>query len=457
MRAFVGLGSNLGDRLANLQSAVDRLTATPGIAVVRSSRIYETAPVGPPQPDYLNAVVEVSSRLSPRILLAACASVERGLGRVRTERWGPRTIDLDLLVYGDEEIDEPDLQVPHPRMHERAFVLIPLLELEADPRLPGGRRAGDLRLGSEALAGVRPFPASLRVPVPRTVLSPVAIALIGAGRVATSLGVLWRRAGHRVVAAAGRDASRERLARHLPDVPLLPSHQAAAGAEVVVIGVPDDLIRPVCEQVAPHLGRERHVIHLSGSVGLDALAAARDAGAGTLSLHPFQSFPDVETGLERLPGSGIAVTAGSERERLFGEALARDAGGSPFRLDDRDKPLYHAAAVFASNYLVTIEALAERLLGQAGVAGALGLIGPLARTALDRTLGVGPSVALTGPAVRGDTGTIERNLSALAERAPDALEAYAALAAVAARLAESGGRLDATGRRAVEEAVERWR
>jgi 2-amino-4-hydroxy-6-hydroxymethyldihydropteridine diphosphokinase len=142
--AFLGIGSNLGDRLANLQAAVDLLGATPGVRVVRSSRVYETAPVGPAQPDFLNIVVDIETSLDPGQLLAAAAAVERALHRVRGERWGPRTIDVDILTFDERTIDAPDLTVPHPRMHERAFVLVPLLELTEAPMLPGGRRAADL-------------------------------------------------------------------------------------------------------------------------------------------------------------------------------------------------------------------------------------------------------------------------------------------------------------------------
>ncbi len=160
--AFVALGSNVGDRLANLARAVSLLDGREDITVVRSSRVYETDPVGPPQPDYLNAVVEVETTLGPDDLLRACLDVERAMGRERGERWGPRLIDLDVLTFGDETIDEPGLVVPHPRMHERGFVLIPLLELTGDPPLPGGRRVGTMRLPPEALAGVRPFAPPLR-------------------------------------------------------------------------------------------------------------------------------------------------------------------------------------------------------------------------------------------------------------------------------------------------------
>ena len=163
-QAFLALGSNLGDRLATLQRAVDLLAAVPGVEVVRSSRVYETEPVGPPQPDYLNAVVEVRTSLAPGELLTACLGVEDALGRIRAERWGPRTVDVDVLTYGDRDVDEPDLTIPHPRMHERGFVLVPLLELTADPRLPGGRHVADLRLGPGTIVDVRPYAPPLRVP-----------------------------------------------------------------------------------------------------------------------------------------------------------------------------------------------------------------------------------------------------------------------------------------------------
>jgi 2-amino-4-hydroxy-6-hydroxymethyldihydropteridine diphosphokinase len=165
-RAYLALGANLGDRLASLQRAADLLGARRGIAVLRSSRLFETAPVGPPQPDFLNAVVEVDTSLTPRDLLEAAMAVERELGRERHERWGPRTIDVDLLTFDDVEVDEPGLRIPHPRMHERAFVLVPLGELNADPPLPGGRRLAEVSLPPGDLLGVRPFGPPLRVGAP---------------------------------------------------------------------------------------------------------------------------------------------------------------------------------------------------------------------------------------------------------------------------------------------------
>ena len=160
--AHLALGSNLGDRLEMLRRATALLHAAPGLEVLRSSRVYETEPVGPPQPAYLNAVLEVRTTLEPRDLLDACLGVEADLGRVRAERWGPRTIDVDVLTYDRRTVDEPELKVPHPRMHERAFVLVPLLELDPDPMLPHGLRASSLRSSPDALTGVRVVAPPLR-------------------------------------------------------------------------------------------------------------------------------------------------------------------------------------------------------------------------------------------------------------------------------------------------------
>ena len=127
-RAFLGLGSNLGDRAQHL---ADAIAAIPDVVAV--SPTYETDPVGgPEQGPYLNVVVELDTDLTPRQLLEVSRAREEAAARVRTERWGPRTLDVDVLLVGDLVVDEPDLQVPHPRLWERAFVLIPLADLAPD-------------------------------------------------------------------------------------------------------------------------------------------------------------------------------------------------------------------------------------------------------------------------------------------------------------------------------------
>jgi 2-amino-4-hydroxy-6-hydroxymethyldihydropteridine diphosphokinase len=147
VRAYVGLGSNLGDREATIRRAVELLGGRPGIELVAVSTLRETDPVGvEDQPRFLNGAAALEVELSARGLLDELLAVERELGRDRSQeaRWGPRTIDLDLLLYGRETVDEPGLTVPHPRLVERQFVLEPLHELDPDLALPDGRAVREL-------------------------------------------------------------------------------------------------------------------------------------------------------------------------------------------------------------------------------------------------------------------------------------------------------------------------
>lgn len=155
VRAALGLGSNLGDRATHLASAVKTLRATPQVVVVAVSPFVETDPVGgPEQPDFLNAVVVVETALSPAALLALAHQCERGADRERGERWGPRTLDVDVLAYGDLTSDDPELTLPHPRATERAFVLVPWAAV--DPEfVVGGRLVADWASGVDT-SGVRP-------------------------------------------------------------------------------------------------------------------------------------------------------------------------------------------------------------------------------------------------------------------------------------------------------------
>jgi 2-amino-4-hydroxy-6-hydroxymethyldihydropteridine diphosphokinase len=145
-RAYVGLGANLGPRETTIQAAVALLAAEEGIQVVAQSTLHETDPVGTvDQPRFLNGVVALDTTLSPRELLDVLLRVERELGRVRDgERWGPRTIDLDLLVHGSQVVDEPGLHVPHPRLHERRFALEPLADLAPDLEIPGRGKVSEV-------------------------------------------------------------------------------------------------------------------------------------------------------------------------------------------------------------------------------------------------------------------------------------------------------------------------
>jgi 2-amino-4-hydroxy-6-hydroxymethyldihydropteridine diphosphokinase len=133
VRAYLALGSNLGDRAAYLQRAVDALASAGSVRVVAVSRVYETAPVGgPPQDAFLNAVVAVDTDLEPRSLLSLAQDLERDAARERGERWGPRTLDVDILLFENVQMDTADLTIPHPRMWERGFVLAPLRDVSSN-------------------------------------------------------------------------------------------------------------------------------------------------------------------------------------------------------------------------------------------------------------------------------------------------------------------------------------
>ena len=160
VEAYVGLGANMGDAAASVDAAIGRLDRYPGVRVLARSSLYRTPAWGvTDQPDFVNAVARVQTTLDPRQLLDALLSIERDAGRDRSRahRWGPRELDLDLLLYGDERIDMPGLHVPHPHMHERAFVLVPLAEIAPSLLVPGHGEAGRLaaRVGGADIEALR--------------------------------------------------------------------------------------------------------------------------------------------------------------------------------------------------------------------------------------------------------------------------------------------------------------
>lgn len=149
MRAWLGLGSNQQGPATQVREALDYLAQVGGVKIIETSSLYRTPPWGDKrQDDFINAVVVVETTLSPPALLAQTQMIENRMGRKRDQRrWGPRVIDIDLLLYGDEVFSEDGLEVPHPRMHERAFVLVPLAELDASLEIPGHGRVDDLLRG----------------------------------------------------------------------------------------------------------------------------------------------------------------------------------------------------------------------------------------------------------------------------------------------------------------------
>jgi 2-amino-4-hydroxy-6-hydroxymethyldihydropteridine diphosphokinase len=156
-KVVYSLGSNLGDRLGNLQGAVDALRDTPDVIVVDVSPVFETEPIGGPEdsPKFLNLVVVAESTLEPRTLLERALAIEDAFGRRRGERWAPRTLDVDLIMVGNSKSDQDDLRLPHPLAHERGFVLVPWREIDPKGELPGRGSVADLAAAAESSGVVR--------------------------------------------------------------------------------------------------------------------------------------------------------------------------------------------------------------------------------------------------------------------------------------------------------------
>jgi predicted short-subunit dehydrogenase-like oxidoreductase (DUF2520 family) len=282
------------------------------------------------------------------------------------------------------------------------------------------------------------------------------VAVVGAGRVGTAIAVRLRSSRHTIVAVGGREATADRAGTFLPGVPVTTLEEAAAAAEVVFVTVPDDAVASVVSAFAHACRPGTWVVHCSGALALDVLDPAAHVGCRRLAIHPLQTFPDVRRAIDDLPGSTAAVTADDDEGFALGGRLAEDLGARPFRLAEGARPLYHAAAVLASNDLVALAGLAARAFELAGVPDPVAAMHPLQRATVDNVGRLGPVDALTGPVVRGDAGTLARNLESLAEHLPDAVSVYVVLARAAVELAVTGGRLAPERRVAIEEVLARW-
>ncbi|HZP30398.1 MAG TPA: DUF2520 domain-containing protein [Acidimicrobiia bacterium] len=254
-------------------------------------------------------------------------------------------------------------------------------------------------------------------------------ALVGPGRAGTSVALLLVARGWRAVAVAGRTpgAPSTRTVAARLHAPASPAGEAGRGAALVVVAAPDGALEDAAAALVPGLEPGALVVHLSGArtlAALEPVARLRpDCGVG--SLHPLQTLPSPDAGVARLPGSWAAV-AGPDSVA----ELAVELGLRPFRVDDADRALYHAAAAVAANHVVALVGQVERLARAAGVP--FEAFVPLVRASLDNAAELGPAAALTGPVARGDLVTVARHLDALP--APER-PAYAALAELARRLA----------------------
>lgn len=257
------------------------------------------------------------------------------------------------------------------------------------------------------------------------------VAILGSGRAGTSIGLALSRAGYPIAAVWSRSEQRRADAARVLRTAASPSAEhAASQAELVFLTVPDDAIEAVAHEVAD--AGARWVVHTSGVTSVRVLAPAAASGARVACLHPLQTLPDATRGADALTGAAVAVTC-DPADAAFFHGVASDWGGVPFDLDDADKPAYHAAAVFASNYLVTVLWAASDILSRLGVEDAPALLAPLARACVENVVASGPAEAITGPVVRGDARTVRAHLDAIAD--DDIAHAYRALARLTAKLA----------------------
>jgi len=285
------------------------------------------------------------------------------------------------------------------------------------------------------------------------------IAIIGPGRVGTALGVAAARAGYRVAGVAGRNAARARAAakRIGPDVASGPAERIARTAGLVLLTVSDDAIAGLCRQLAgaAALRCGAVVAHCSGALSSEVLWSARQLTQSAVgSMHPLQTIPDTEGGAERLVGTYF-FCEGDDAAMEVLTGLAEAVGGIPVRIDSRAKPLYHAAAVMACNYLTALLDAAFAAAEQAGIDPELArkAFAPLIRSTVENVLTAGPAEALTGPIARGDAklvGGQAGEVSAADERLG---QIYRALGVWTVGLATRKGSIDAGQARALREAL----
>ena len=257
------------------------------------------------------------------------------------------------------------------------------------------------------------------------------IAILGLGKVGTAVGFLLRAAGYRVVAVASRSASSlNQGVDYTGGKPYTNFPKAAAKAECILITTSDDAIASVCEKIANEGGIKpgNKVIHMSGVGGLNLLEAARRSGANVASIHPLQSFADVESAIKNIPGSTFGITPDDEIKE-WSVQMVKDLGGIPFFISDTDKPLYHAAACIASNYLTTLIHMVEVIYQSLGLKheDAIHAFWPLVKGTMRNIEDKGTVQALTGPIARGDIGPIKKHLDALQNKLPVFLQAYSIL------------------------------
>ena len=282
----------------------------------------------------------------------------------------------------------------------------------------------------------------------------LSVGVIGTGRAGSVLGAALRRAGHTVVAAYGvSDVSRLRAEALLPGVPLVSPEEVLARADLVLITVPDDVLADLVaglDATGAFRGGQ-FVAHASGRYGIEVLAPATRAGALPLAMHPAMTLTGTSLDLERISGAPFGVTAPVEL-RPVAEALVVEMGGDPVWVPEQSRALYHAALANGANHLVTLVAQSIELLEVAGVEHPQRLLEPLLYAALDNALRSG-DLALTGPVVRGDAGTVSAHVDVINDVSVEARRAYVAMARLTADRALANGMLQAVQAEALLEVL----
>lgn len=272
------------------------------------------------------------------------------------------------------------------------------------------------------------------------------IAILGLGKLGTAVGFLLKQAGYRIEAVASRsESSLERGLPYTGGTACGSFVEAASRADCVFITTSDDNIHAVCLEIARNgeAGPGKKIVHMSGAAGLDVLAPASERGADVAAIHPIQSFADIEGAIRNMPGSTFGITC-DERLRQWCAGIAADLGGRPVYIPEDVKPLYHAAACIASNYLVTLMNTTQTLYEEIGLdpSESFAAFWPLVKGTIRNIEDKGSILALTGPIARGDVKTIESHLLAFRAKAPRLLDFYRTMAELTIEVGMKKGTLD---------------
>lgn len=319
-----------------------------------------------------------------------------------------------------DKMEELEREARAARMaeHEATFDELESQGIDLDPDHPATHRHGDLEHASD-----HSHPHEHSGPGERPVTG-----IVGAGPVGLALGVALSRAGWPIRAVASRDAGRrERFREHLPGVRAFPEVAPLVDdVELIILAVPDDVIAPLAASLRLYAGQA--IIHTSGLLGAEALTPALAAGTQAGAFHPLVAFADLDRALAALHGATIAIEGDDDLAAHLAD-MAEAIGGSPVRLAPGSKAAYHAAAVLSAGGVTALLDTIREVASALGLeeAGALRIYLPLVEQTIANARALGIDAALTGPATRGDAGTIAAHLAALAEAAPDALPVYRAL------------------------------